>query len=188
MLVTLMGGRIWAESEPGKGSRFHFTARFGRAVSSATPIDKTSAQLFPATARLLRVLLAEDNPVNQKISRTMLERAGHTVVSALNGVEALTRYQAEPFDVILMDVQMPDMDGLEATRRIRQLEETSRGHIIIIALTAHAMKGDQERFIETGMDAYIGKPVRSPDLLACLARFFPANAADAPQLQNGPAQ
>ena len=173
MLVTLMEGRIWAESEPGKGSRFHFTARFGRAVSSTPPIGKSSPQLSPPSTRQLRVLLAEDNPVNQKISRTMLEKAGHTVVSALNGVEALTRYQTEPFDLILMDVQMPDMDGLEATRRIRQLEESNGRHIIIIALTAHAMKGDQERFIEAGMDAYLGKPVRSPDLHAAISRFFP---------------
>jgi signal transduction histidine kinase/ligand-binding sensor domain-containing protein/ActR/RegA family two-component response regulator len=177
MLVNLMGGRIWVESQPGKGSRFHFTARFGRAVSSVAPLEKTSPQLPAPAVRQLRVLLAEDNPVNQKISRTMLEKAGHTVVSALNGVEALTKYQDQHFDLILMDVQMPDMDGLEATRRIRQLEESSKRHITIIALTAHAMKGDQERFLETGMDAYLGKPVRSPDLHATIARFFPADSS-----------
>ncbi|MGC4071931.1 MAG: two-component regulator propeller domain-containing protein [Nibricoccus sp.] len=177
MLVTLMGGRIWVESEPGKGSRFHFTARFEPATPSAVQIEKTFAQLSPSSTRQLRVLLAEDNPVNQKISRTMLEKAGHTVVSAFNGVEALTKYQSEPFDLILMDVQMPDMDGLEATRRIRQLEKTGRQRTTIIALTAHAMKGDQERFLETGMDAYIGKPVRSPDLYSSIARLFPDGPA-----------
>ncbi len=174
MLVTLMGGRIWAESEPGKGSRFHFTARFGVATASNAPIEKTSAQLSPPATRQLRVLLAEDNPVNQKISRTMLEKAGHTVVSALNGVEAVARYQQERFDLILMDVQMPDMDGIEATRRIRMLEQISGQYTLIIALTAHAMKGDQERFLEAGMDAYLGKPVRSPVLLETIARYFPA--------------
>jgi signal transduction histidine kinase/ligand-binding sensor domain-containing protein/ActR/RegA family two-component response regulator len=180
MLVNLMGGRIWVESQPGKGSRFHFTARFGRAVSPAAPPAKTSAQPPPPAARQLRVLLAEDNPVNQKISRAMLEKVGHTVISALNGVEALTKYQDQAFDMILMDVQMPDMDGLEATRRIRQLEEVSKRHIIIIALTAHAMKGDQERFLESGMDAYLGKPVRSPDLHATIAGFFPASDLSSP--------
>jgi len=179
MLVDLMGGRIWAESQPGHGSCFHFTARFDRAVSSRSPLEKVSAQLSPPASRHLRILLAEDNPVNQKISRTMLEKNGHTVVSALNGVEALTHHQKSVFDLILMDVQMPDMDGLEATRRIRQLEENSGNHITIIALTAHAMKGDQERFLEAGMDAYLGKPVRSPDLHATIARFFPADSAAA---------
>jgi signal transduction histidine kinase/ligand-binding sensor domain-containing protein/CheY-like chemotaxis protein len=187
MLVTLMGGRLWVESEPGKGSRFHFTARLLRAQTTSSASPQTLAQPSPVSARLLRVLLAEDNPVNQKISRTMLEKAGHTVVSALNGVEALTRYQSEPFDLILMDVQMPDMDGLEATRRIRQLEENSRRHITIIALTAHAMKGDQERFLESGMDAYLGKPVRSPELHATIARFFPADASSSQPL-SGPSQ
>ncbi|ATC64196.1 hypothetical protein CMV30_09645 [Nibricoccus aquaticus] len=185
MLATLMGGRIWAESEPGKGSRFHVTARFGIAASSsAAPIEKTSAQLSPAPSRQLRVLLAEDNPVNQKISRTMLEKAGHTVVSALNGVEAVARYQQERFDLILMDVQMPDMDGIEATRRIRMLEQISGQYTLIIALTAHAMKGDQERFLEAGMDAYLGKPVRSPVLLETIARFFPAPPAVGPQFSS----
>jgi signal transduction histidine kinase/DNA-binding response OmpR family regulator len=116
----------------------------------------------------LRVLLAEDNPVNQRVARTILEKQGHTVVSAHNGREALARVQAERFDVVLMDVQMPELDGLEATRAIREIESGTGAHVPIIGVTAHAMKGDRERCLASGMDGYVAKPIRPPALFAAI--------------------
>jgi signal transduction histidine kinase/ligand-binding sensor domain-containing protein/DNA-binding response OmpR family regulator len=129
--------------------------------------------------RKLKILVVEDNVVNQKISRTMLERIGHSVSVAENGRKAFERCQAEPFDLILMDVQMPEMDGIEATRRIRHMETGQNRRIPIVALTAHSMKGDAERFIAAGMDAFLGKPMRSQDLYAVVAKFFPGHASAA---------
>jgi len=114
--------------------------------------------------RRLRVLLAEDNLVNQKLAVRLLERRGHQVVVANNGREALDRLQRQPFDVVLMDVQMPEMDGFEATTAIRREEEKTGRHIPIIAMTAYAMKGDRERCLAVGMDRYISKPVRAKEL------------------------
>jgi len=115
-----------------------------------------------------RVLLTEDNPVNQRVARTVLERQGHTVVVAHNGREALARVQAERFDVVLMDIQMPEMDGLAATRAIREIESASGAHVPIIGLTAHAMKGDRERCFAAGMDGYVSKPIRPAALFAAM--------------------
>ena len=116
----------------------------------------------------VRVLLAEDNPVNQLVARTFLEKQGHSVVVAHNGREALARAQAERFDVILMDVQMPEMDGLQVTHAIRQLELVSGAHVPIVGVTAHAMKGDRERCLEAGMDDYVSKPIRPAALYAAM--------------------
>jgi len=112
----------------------------------------------------LRILLAEDGLVNQKVAVSLLEQRGHTVSVANNGQEALDACTRESFDVVLMDVQMPIMDGFQATERIRQQEKTSGNHIPIIAMTAHAMKGDREQCLAAGMDAYIAKPIRANDL------------------------
>jgi CheY-like chemotaxis protein len=112
----------------------------------------------------LRVLLAEDNPVNQTLAMRILERLGHKVQVVNNGKEALGRAQAEEFDVILMDVQMPEMDGLEATTAIRDAEAGTGKHIPIVAMTAHAMKGDREKCLSVGMDGYLSKPIRIDEL------------------------
>jgi CheY-like chemotaxis protein len=110
------------------------------------------------------VLLAEDNAVNRKVATRMLEKRGHQVVVTLNGKEALAALQKDTYDLVLMDVQMPEMDGLEATRTIRGLELGTGFHQRIIALTAHAMVGDRERCLEAGMDGYLTKPLRPQDL------------------------
>jgi CheY-like chemotaxis protein len=107
----------------------------------------------------LLILLVEDNPINQKVGQRLLEKAGHTVVLAANGREALDRVFAHAFDLVLMDVQMPEMDGLEATLAIRHSERDSGRRLPIVAVTAHAMKGDRERCLEAGMDGYVTKPV-----------------------------
>lgn len=112
----------------------------------------------------LRVLLTEDNLVNQKLAVRLLEKRGHTVVVAGNGYEALETLSRESIDVVLMDVQMPEMDGFEATRRIREYERTTGNHVPVIAMTAHAMKGDRERCLAEGMDGYISKPLRPSEL------------------------
>jgi len=111
-----------------------------------------------------RILLAEDNVVNRKLAVRLLEKVGLTPVTVENGIEVLTALEREEFNIILMDIQMPEMDGVEATNKIREIEEKTGGHITIIALTAHAMKGDRERFLEEGMDDYLPKPL-SADLL-----------------------
>ena len=116
----------------------------------------------------LRILLAEDSLVNQKLAIGLLEKYGHSMVVAENGQEALAQYAANVFDVILMDIEMPLLDGLQTTLAIRQRERASGQHIPIIAMTAHAMKGDRERCLAAGMDAYVSKPIRVSELLDAL--------------------
>jgi PAS domain S-box-containing protein len=122
----------------------------------------------PARGHGLRVLLAEDNPVNQRVAAGMLERLGHTPVPAANGREALALLQREAFDLVLMDVQMPELDGLETTAAIRERERTTGGHVPIVALTAHAMKGDAEKCLAAGMDGYLAKPLQGRELEAAI--------------------
>jgi CheY-like chemotaxis protein len=129
--------------------------------------------------RPLRVLLAEDNAVNQHLVVRLLEKHGHTVAVAGNGREALDLLDQESLDVVLMDVQMPEMSGLEATARVRAREEGTGRHLPIIALTAHAMKGDRERCLAAGMDNYLTKPVKAEDLFLALAAAVP-QAGNAP--------
>ncbi|HLJ30441.1 MAG TPA: PAS domain S-box protein [Candidatus Angelobacter sp.] len=125
--------------------------------------------------RVLRVLLAEDNKVNQVFAKRLLEQRGHTVVVANNGLEALARLETATFDMVLMDVQMPEMDGFEATRAIREKEQSSGDHHLpILALTAHAMTGDQERCLAAGMDGYLSKPLHTAELFAAIDRLTPA--------------
>jgi CheY-like chemotaxis protein len=118
--------------------------------------------------RNLRILLAEDNAINQKIARALLEKRGHSVALAINGRQALEQWEQHSFDVILMDVQMPEMDGFEATGLIRQQEQISGQRIPIIALTAHALKGDEERCLSAGMDSYVTKPIQAKQLFLAI--------------------
>jgi signal transduction histidine kinase/CheY-like chemotaxis protein/HPt (histidine-containing phosphotransfer) domain-containing protein len=194
-LVKLMGGRIWLESVPHEGSVFHFTARFG--VSDAAPVivrpalqqpsgHPVAGSVMPAEplVRRLNVLLAEDNVVNQRLATSVLERRGHRVTTVHNGQEALTAIDDGSFDVVLMDVQMPIMGGLEATMLIRSQEHrTSR--LPVIAITAHAMKGDRERCIAAGMDAYLTKPINPQQLCATVERVAGAPTGGAQPRQRG---
>jgi two-component system, sensor histidine kinase and response regulator len=119
--------------------------------------------------RPLRVLLAEDNAVNQKVVIGMLAKQGHEITVVDNGGDAVAAVGRETFDIVLMDVQMPGMSGVEATEAIRKAEIGSTAHVPIVAMTAHAMKGDRERFLAAGMDAYVSKPLRSDEVLATIA-------------------
>jgi CheY-like chemotaxis protein/HPt (histidine-containing phosphotransfer) domain-containing protein len=137
--------------------------------------------------RPLRILLAEDDAVNQKVAVRLLEKRGHSVTVACSGRQALDLLEASgnspvsQFDLALMDVQMPDVDGLQATAEIRRREKKTGGHLPVIALTAYAMKGDRERCLEVGMDGYVTKPIRSAELLQAISQAAPA-APHAPSL------
>ena len=174
-LVALMGGKIWVESALGRGSQFHFTGSFGEASQVVEGVSSFPLSLAAATAqRRLRVLLAEDNAVNQKIAMRVLEKHGHHVTVAVDGRQALAALDRASFDVVLMDVQMPEMDGFEATAAIRGQERETGNHLPIIAMTAHAMPGDRERCIAAGMDSYIAKPLKTSELIALLEKFAKA--------------
>jgi two-component system sensor histidine kinase/response regulator len=130
------------------------------------PLDTSEGAFQPS--RPLKILLAEDSLVNQRLATALLERYGHRLTVAGNGVEALSALERESFDLVLMDVQMPEMDGLTATRKIREREAIQGGHTPIVAMTAHALKGDRERCLDAGMDEYVSKPVRERNLLAAM--------------------
>ncbi len=171
-LSERMGGRIWLESSAGEGSRFHFTILGDVALAPAA--TGRSSVGMPGTEKPrprhvagIRVLVAEDNPVNQMVALRMLEKLGYPNDAVANGLEALEALRRRSYDVVLMDVQMPEMDGLEATRRIRR-EHHKEGRPRIIGLTAHAMDGDRERCLGAGMDDYLSKPFEIGELQVVL--------------------
>ena len=176
-LVRLMGGGIRVQSRPGEGSCF----RFAVPMPVAKPAPEAPAQAAPppeiapapCSGAALHVLLAEDHVVNRQLMVRLLEKRGHRVDTATNGREACEAFHRQSYDVILMDVQMPEMTGIEATAAIRQAERGTGRHIPIIAMTAHAMMGDRERFLAGGMDGYISKPILLKELTDALEKISP---------------
>jgi CheY-like chemotaxis protein len=167
-LTELMGGRISVESQVGEGSAFQFTIQ-GAVVEDhpeEVPAQREPAGTTELEAADLRVLIAEDNVVNQKVILLMVKRLGFQPDVVASGTEVLDALARKTYDVILMDVMMPGMDGLKATRRIRT---SGRPQPYIIALTANAMKGDRERFLAGGMDDYLSKPIQPDSLRDALA-------------------
>jgi CheY-like chemotaxis protein len=186
-LVEMMGGRMWLESEVGIGSTFHFTAREGIAPSRPqgesvlceTDLLRAIGSMAQPPSQIevlsnLRFLLVEDNPVNRLVATRMIEKQNHTVKTAVNGHDALEMIENEKFDCVLMDVQMPLLDGFEATAAIRKNEAGSGVHLPIIAMTARAMAGDLERCLAAGMDGYLPKPIKAQDVFATVERVLGA--------------
>ena len=138
----------------------------------AGPRTADTAEATPRSYGRLRVLLAEDSLFNQKLAVALLEGQQHTVTVVVNGQEAVQAVATRRFDLVLMDVQMPIMDGLEATNRIREHERETGTHVPIIAMTAHALEGDRERCLEVGMDGYVAKPIAARDLFEAIDRLF----------------
>ena len=172
-LVDMMGGSLGVESEEGKGSAFWFVASFQRTDKVAEVVELSVSK--KESLRLnAKVLLVEDNQINQMVAMKMLQKVGLNAALANNGIEALSILKEQCFDLVLMDCQMPEMDGFDATREIRKLDIQTLydQRLPVIAMTANVMSGDRERCLEVGMDDYIGKPVQQDHLEAVLSKWL----------------
>lgn len=179
-IVECMKGKIWAESNEGSGSTFHFTACIPQAVNVASCEAGAGKiqEAFHAT-RALKILLAEDIPENAELVSIRLEAVGHQLDVAVNGLETVEKFSKGSYDLILMDVQMPVMDGLEATRKIRKIEVERGDHIPIISLSASALAKDKVHCVEAGMDGFVSKPIDFDELFSEIAKIAPKDSGTA---------
>lgn len=164
-LVRLMGGEIGVVSEPNQGANFYFTARFLKPQSKYVAVEDRLQNVANVEPLPLAILVAEDNIVNQKLIVSILEKVGHKVTLANNGLEAVEKCKTDSFDIILMDMQMPVMGGEEATLIIKK---QSNNKVPIVALTAHAMAEDRQRYLSAGLDAYVAKPINRKELYSVI--------------------
>jgi len=173
-LVEMMGGVIWIESEKGKGSTFYFTAKFQ--YKDTLKLNKENFDYtIKKSSNILNILVAEDDRVNQIVINQMLKKRDYKVELVTNGKEALDILNKKEFDIVFMDIQMPEMDGIQATELIRSKEASTGNHIPIIAVTAYALKGDKEKFLSAGMDEYISKPIDIKELFEVIDKIIKLN-------------
>ncbi len=178
-IVRMMGGEISVESAPGEGSTFAFQIRLRCAEDDAAPAAEPPETTPQEVLQGRRVLLVEDNATNRRLAEAVLGRFGAEVATAENGQEALAALGRESYDLVFMDCAMPVMDGFEATRRIRNGEAGGHGRLPIIAMTAHAMRGDREKCLSAGMDDYVAKPISRDAILAAAARVLGQSGREA---------
>ncbi len=168
-----MNGHIGIISEEGKGAIFHFDCEFGVSKISVTVLEEKDLIPSEICVKKLKILLAEDNVINQKVATLNLEKMGHLVSVAADGSKAVEMFKNEVFDAIFMDIQMPEMDGVEATTIIREWEENNNvvNRIPIVAMTANTLRSEKEIFMSVGMDDYLGKPFNSAELVRVIERI-----------------
>lgn len=175
-LARGLGGQLYFESEPQRGSRFYFSVPLEIPEPDAQEAPRVAAD--PTLPSGTRALVAEDNPINALVMQTVLEAAGCTVVSVANGHEALDQLQQQRFDILLLDISMPGLDGLSTTERVRELSSADQypANVPIVAISAHSMRGDRERFLASGIDDYISKPFSKRAVLTVVAKHLKAES------------
>lgn len=188
-LVNMMNGDIWVTSKHNQGSCFYFTAEFSQDENSSkcflendNELTSTSKYIEKVTTNIKQfnnsknILIVDDNEINQRFISTLISKRGYNYFTAFDGIEALNLLnQVNKIDLILMDIQMPNLNGLNATKRIRNIETDTKDHIPIIAMTAYAMIGDREKFLSAGMDDYISKPIDYTTLYKLIDKFLSNN-------------
>ena len=168
-IVELMGGRMWVESQPRQGSSFHWTARFAAVSEKESPVVcEASPDVSPATGPNLKILVAEDHDLTRQLMKTLLEMRGYLVLTVANGKDALVEFERQDFDLILVDIHMPELDGVETAAEIRRRERAGGKPVPIIALTAESVGGLRERYISSGVTDYLAKPVKPEKLFALI--------------------
>jgi PAS domain S-box-containing protein len=172
-LADLMGGSVSLESQEGAGSTFHLLIPLLKKIDDISSKPQPREEPLPWSGPALNILLADDTPINVQFIRTVLEKSGHQVMVAENGKVALDKLHANAFDLVLMDIQMPVMDGVDALKVLREQERLSGKHLIVIALTAYALMGDREKYLKMGFDGYLSKPFTTRALLSELTRVLP---------------
>ena len=173
-LVQLMNGSIGIISEAGKGAIFHFDGEFGVSSAELSRDDSDELEDSMHFEKKLKILLAEDNIINQKVAILNLQKLGHSVIAVSNGILAVEKFISESPDVVFMDIQMPEMDGIEATAKIREWEHKNKvaNRVPIVAMTANTLKSDKELFIAAGMDDYLSKPFNAGELIHILGHIY----------------